>query len=572
MSMTQHQSYLDRPLFPLTLFLAVLAAYIWATPLRDLFGLEARNALFTKNMISDGPGLIPMLMGTPYADYPPLYFWLSWLFSLPAGRVTPLSAVLPSALAAAAMVAVTFMLARKISAQTALIAALALATCPDYWLKAGRATIDMLLALWVSLAVFLLYLRYRRPAAIAGVVAETTALVMMLLAFFTKGPVGLALPVGIWATFLICERKWRSLLSFAMKSLLLASACIGIELLVLWHAGGGELIRKVYEAQLASRLNDQANEPLFYYPFYLLFGAAPWWIPACLGFYLSGRRHGGNTARRTFLSDLFSQEIMRLAACWFFFVLILFTAASTRHNRYLLPLFPALFLLIGRGIELFLVNSRLLRRQRAAGFLNYLFWLIIAGVTIMFLTAPLSYRPPVFFWLVWSTCSLFVYELLSREATRNIRLPGLAMLCAGCIMAAEAMMIEPWISQQESGRVFVRDTEGMIEKGIPVVLYKINPDGDGIKYALHSSRPSEKLFFVNSLKEINKIPSPFLLIAFNKAENELAMLDHGKSIQKIAQGLLHQDEITSWLFTDKKQGMPWVKGLTGLPTSATERR
>jgi len=44
-------------------------------------------------MASDGPDLIPMLMGTPYANYPPLYFWLSWLFPLPAGRVTPLSAV-----------------------------------------------------------------------------------------------------------------------------------------------------------------------------------------------------------------------------------------------------------------------------------------------------------------------------------------------------------------------------------------------------------------------------------------------------------------------------------------------
>ncbi|RJX29694.1 MAG: hypothetical protein C4531_10265 [Desulfurivibrio sp.] len=49
MTTARHQSNLDRPLFPLALFLAVLAACIWATPLRDLFGLEAGNAQFIKN-------------------------------------------------------------------------------------------------------------------------------------------------------------------------------------------------------------------------------------------------------------------------------------------------------------------------------------------------------------------------------------------------------------------------------------------------------------------------------------------------------------------------------------------
>ncbi len=367
MSTTQQQSLAGSPLFPLYLFLGTFLAYIWATPLRDLFGLEARNGLFTKIMVSNGPSLIPTVMGTSYADYPPLYFWLSWLFSLPAGQVTTVSAVLPSAMAAAAMVAVTFMLAQKISVQTALIAALALATCPDYWLKAGRATIDMLLAIWVSSAVFLLYLRYRRPAAGAGGVAEAAAFVMMLLAFFTKGPVGLVLPVGIWGTFLICERKWRALLIFAMKSMLLAAACIGIDLLLLWQSGGSELVQKVFEAQLAGRVGDEANEPLYYYLLYLLSGAAPWWIPACFGFFLAGRQdNAGALLAEPSWPTFFPMKPCGWPPAGSFFVLALFTAASTRHSRYLLPLFPALFLLIGRGIELFAEHSSLLRQQGCA--------------------------------------------------------------------------------------------------------------------------------------------------------------------------------------------------------------
>lgn len=565
MADSQAPAFTDKPLFPLYLASGALVAYIWATPLRDLFGLEARNGLFTKIMVTDGPSLIPTVMGTPYTDYPPLYFWLSWLFSLPAGHVTTLSVVLPSALAAASMVCITFVLARKCSGQTAIIAALALATCPDYWLKSGRATIDMLLAVWVSLTVFFLYLRHGRSASGTGKITEIAAFGMMLLAFLTKGPVGLVLPMGIWSTFLVSEKKWRPLLSFAIKSLLLAASCIGIELLFLWKSGGSELIQKVFEAQLAGRVGEEANEPVYYYFLFLLSGSAPWWIPACLGFFRTGRQDATYVNARTFMTDFFSHEIMRLAACWFFFVLLLFTLASTRHSRYLLPLFPALFLLIGRGIELFGERRSLLRKQGSSTFLRYLFFLIVAAGTVMFAAAPLSYRPPILFWLVWFTCSILVYVALNGKPEKKFQALGLAMLCVGCTMAAEAMLIEPWISYQESGRLFVRETEAKIDPAIPVVLYKINPDGDGIKYALHSSRHSEAFSFAGNIAEINRLPLPFALIAFANSEQELAKLGHETSMKEIALGLLHQDKIKSWLIRDKRQNIPQGETLSGLP-------
>ena len=552
MSDSHAPSIAESPLFPLYLSLGTFLAYIWATPLRDLFGLETRNGLFTKIMVSDGPSLIPTVMGTPYADYPPLFFWCSWLFSLPTGQVTTVSLVLPSALGAAVMVAITFMLAEKISVRTALIAALALATCPDYWLKAGRATIDMLLALWVSLAVFFLYLRHNRAEHGAGMGTEIAAYAMMMLAFFTKGPVGLVLPVGIWGTFLLCERKWRAMFIFAVKSVLLAVVCIAVDLLLLWQSGGSELILKVFEAQLAGRVGDEANEPIYYYLIYLLSGAAPWWIPAVYGFFKAGRS-GGFTAR-TFLANFFSQEVMRLAACWFLFVLALFSAASSRHSRYLLPLFPALFLLIGRGLDIFLEQSSLQRKQNCANVLKYLFFLLVAAVVVLYAAAPLSYRPPLPFLLAWLLCAIFFYLLLTRK-TVELRAAGLALLWVGSTMAAEAMLVEPWISHRESGRDFIRQTEAEIAPTTPVVLYKIHPDGDGVKYALYSSRRSEALSFADTPAELNSQPRPYVLIAFDKTKNELAMLGQSKAMKELAQGLMHQKKITSWLIGEKKQNI-----------------
>lgn len=560
MSNAQKYNLTDKRLFPLYLSLMALAVYLWTAPLRDLYGLEARNGLFVKTMVTDGPGLIPSIMGSPYLDYPPLYFWLAWFFSLPAGHVSTVAAILPSTLAAAAMVGITFMLAKNFQPRTALISALLLATCPDFWLKGERATIDMLLALWVSLAVFFLYSRYRTDVNRKGTLKELAALAMMLLAFLTKGPVGLVLPMGIWSTFLIVEKKWRTLRAFAVKFLLLAAACIGGELLFLRQTGGTELIAEVFATQLSGRLADKANEPAYYYLIYLVQGVAPWWIPACWVFHRPGGRNLIGQYIRTFLADFFSHETMRLAACWFFFVLALFTAASSRHSRYLLPLFPALFLLIGRGIGLFLEQRSFSFQRHAAAFCRSFFFLLVAAATAMYAAAPLSYRPPFPYWLAWVALSILIFVLIGRK-TRHDFLPlGLALLCVASAMSAESILIEPWLSQQESGRQFVKATEATIERDIPVVLWQINPDGDGIKYALFSNRRSEELFFASSAAQIREIPLPFLLVAFEKSENEVLNLSRRQSMREISRGMLHKEMIISWLVQDNRQGSTLLQG------------
>ncbi len=162
-------------------------------------------------------------------------------------------------------------------------------------------------------------------------------------------------------------------------------------------------------------------------------------------------------------------------------------------------------------------------------------------------------------------CSSLIYLLLANKTGQNLRAVSLALLCVGCAMAAEAMLIEPWISQRESGRDFVRQTEADIAPTIPVVLYKINPDGDGIKYALYSNRPSEDLSFAHTPAELGGHPLPFVLVAFAKMENEVAMYAHRKSMQEITQGLMHRKNITSWLIGEQKQDIQPGQQLNGAP-------
>ena len=151
----------------------VLTVYLWATPWRDLYGIEARNALMAREMLQGGWSFIPTAMGRPYLDYLPLYFWLEALFAWPSGRVTTWSAVFPSAIAGAGMVLFTWRLGREINNRVAWLAALILATLPGFWLAASRATIDMVLALGVCVTVFSLFRadasrQFKAPSSVAA--------------------------------------------------------------------------------------------------------------------------------------------------------------------------------------------------------------------------------------------------------------------------------------------------------------------------------------------------------------------------------------------------------------------
>src|SRR5438093_1254910 len=123
-----------------------------------------------REMLADGQWAVPHVNGTITTDKPPLFFWIIALLSLPAGRVTPLTARLPSALAGLGSVVLAMRLARRAAAAPgtarlapeapavsgeadAGLAGLGLATTHLHWDKARSAQIDALLAFLILAAL-----------------------------------------------------------------------------------------------------------------------------------------------------------------------------------------------------------------------------------------------------------------------------------------------------------------------------------------------------------------------------------------------------------------------------------
>ena len=127
---------------------------------------------------------------------PPFFFWLIALLSLPLGRVTSLTARLPSAFASLGTVAMTLRLGRRGSSErTAVLAVFILATSYLFWDKARSVQIDAVMCclIWVALSAFEAWRAGDLDGRRAGLIFWAAA----ALAVLAKGPVGLLLPLGI---------------------------------------------------------------------------------------------------------------------------------------------------------------------------------------------------------------------------------------------------------------------------------------------------------------------------------------------------------------------------------------
>jgi 4-amino-4-deoxy-L-arabinose transferase-like glycosyltransferase len=161
---------------------------------------EGRNAEVAREMKESSAWLVPSYNGAAYLDKPAFFFKVVAL-SLAVFGNTATAARIPSAVAATALLLLVLAFCRKVhGTRCGLIAVIVVATTPLYVAYARTVIFDMLLALFVSGAVFAGYLAEQRDgtarrnwylggAALAG------------LATLVKGPVGCLIPMLVLLVF-----------------------------------------------------------------------------------------------------------------------------------------------------------------------------------------------------------------------------------------------------------------------------------------------------------------------------------------------------------------------------------
>lgn len=324
-------------------FVVALVLFALGASQRDLWRTdEHRYTEVSREMTTAaGAWLVPHLNGRAYSSKPPGYFWLVALLHDPLGLGIDSAAKGVSALAAAFSVALTFALGRRLgSPWLGLVSASVLASTEMFLSLALRANLDALLTAFTTAALYA-YWRSFEDARDGRAASGRWVLAGGLcagLAVLVKGPVGLFIP----ALVIVAHRLMRRA-GPASRGAWIAAAMLALAPALLWlvaatsQAGTAFARDLVIGNAIGHPLGAVGKQrPFWFYLKDLPNGLLPWSVglPAAL---LVASRSSWRTGDAFLLA-------------WLLAPLLALSLFPAKRHLYLLPLYPAAALLLGRWL------------------------------------------------------------------------------------------------------------------------------------------------------------------------------------------------------------------------------
>jgi 4-amino-4-deoxy-L-arabinose transferase-like glycosyltransferase len=306
---------------------------------------EPREALVAREMIRTREWLVPARPDGELTRKPPAFYWAAATALSLLPQRPELAARLPSAVLATAGVLVTWAVVHaSFGAAAAFPAALMLATTLEWIRAATIARVDMALVAGLTLLFGAWLLALARDRERPGPALLAMAVAGAAIATLAKGPVAIVLPALVAGTLIAVRRD----LSLLRRLGAIPVLVLGGAIAALWYGAafakhGWEFFDVVAKENWLRYVDSEDAgtghaHGFFYLPLVGLIGLLPWTplLPlAGAPFIDRGRR----TAALGF------------AAVWIVVTLAFFSFADAKRSVYLLPLFPALMLLLGLGVE-----------------------------------------------------------------------------------------------------------------------------------------------------------------------------------------------------------------------------
>jgi 4-amino-4-deoxy-L-arabinose transferase-like glycosyltransferase len=366
---------------------------------------EGRYGEIPREMVASGDWLTPRLNGFKYFEKPPLQYWAT-AAAYAAFGVAEWTARLWSALTGFAGVMLAFYAGRRLYGETVgLRAAAVLAGCVLYAFMSQVATLDMGVSAFLSLAVFATLLAQRDEAQERERCPwMLLAWAAMALAVLSKGLIGVVLPAGAILLYALWHRDLRLL----RRLYLIPGAALFLALTAPWFiavsAANPEFARFFFVHEHFERFlthQHYRSGPAWYFVPVLLLGVMPWLLSLGAGLRKAACAEQGMRFRPS-----------RFLLAWCVTVFAFFSLSGSKLPPYILPMFPALALLI--GVQLATASRALLVAQ--AG-LATLFGIAV----LVFLTAD---APPA--WIRSAAQHYAAYRPWLAAAGALLALLGLA--------------------------------------------------------------------------------------------------------------------------------------------------
>jgi 4-amino-4-deoxy-L-arabinose transferase-like glycosyltransferase len=352
---------------------------------------EAVFSEATREMLEMGNYITPTYNYIPRYDKPIFFYWLMstsfWIFG-----TTEFAARFWSAGLGVALVVITFLFVKKIKGDSAAIwASLCLLLNLEFFLYTHSAVTDMALTFFITSSMYSLYMGIyhgRNVYSKQKYGGSTWFVVFWLssaLALLTKGVIGFLFPVVIASLYLAVTKDIVRLRRFLRPRYILVFFLVATPWFAAqFYINGWEFydafIVKHHIERYTGVISGHSG-PIYFYLGILLIGFFPWVS------FLPGAIYRGFKDRGIYL----------YCTIWFLFVFIFFSISKTKLPNYILPLFPAMAVMVGVSLD-----EKIKGRGRSAFYflscLSLIASLLLFAMPHMDITMDVHY-PDYFFYI-----------------------------------------------------------------------------------------------------------------------------------------------------------------------------
>jgi len=360
---------------PAAAALWLLAAVLWFGTLgiRPLYKAdESRYGEISREMLASGDWVTPRLNGFKYFEKPPLQYWATATFFSIFGEKDWVARLWTALLGFAGIALVLCAGNRLFGAPTGAYAAAVLAGCPLYVLLGEVTTLDMGVSFFLTVAVL--------AFALGNVLVFWAA---CALAVLSKGLIGIVLPLGAVGLYIVLKRDWALIARLRLPTGLAIFFALSAPWFIAAAVANPEFLHFFFIQEHFQRFTTELHQrvhPFWYFVPILAAGMVTWLLPLLVAVW------------RTAVSRSFDAGFFLLL--WALVVFAFFSASHSKLPPYILPMLPALALLVARQLtaRLLVVQSGLVVLGAIAvaiavpyvgvGYAAYGRWLLVAAMAM----------------------------------------------------------------------------------------------------------------------------------------------------------------------------------------------
>ncbi len=345
---------------------------------------EPKYAQVAKEMVDRGDWILMHFNGEVYGDKPPLFFWLIGLSSYLWQGFTSFSVRFPSALFGTLTVFLTFLLGKRLySYRTGFFSGLILATSYQFVYLSTRANIDATLAFFTTTSLLCFFLWYQYGSQVGKSKNRRVEnllifgfYVSMAFATLAKGPIGFIIPLLVSLVYLLIQKDFKKI----KRMKLLLGIPLLVAIVMAWYLpavlrGGMSYVEEnlFKHTTEAYRSGWTHSRPIYFYLYTFPGGFLPWIL------FLPGAIVHGFT--KTMMEK---RKGVLFLLVWFIVIFTFFSLSKSKRALYLLPLFPAVSLIVGKSWDDFIssAQNRYWRRWVAFPVYGLIGFGLVAGVAI----------------------------------------------------------------------------------------------------------------------------------------------------------------------------------------------